>query len=74
MDQRSTIGTSLPLDRPIHRACVVPGCWCGSTMAGIHSVNRTAERASDTSPIRRVGAASPNLTDIAWRCVGLPVV
>jgi hypothetical protein len=74
MDQRSTIGPGLQLDRPIHRACVVPGCWCGSTTAGIHSATRTAEGVSDTSPIRRVDAAAPNLTDIAWRCVGLPVV
>jgi len=74
MDQRSTIGTSLPLDRPIHRACVVPGCWCRSTTAAIQSANGTVERVSNTSPMRRVDAASPNLTDIAWRCVGLPVV
>jgi hypothetical protein len=74
MDQRSTIGTSLPLDRPIHRACVVSGCWCGSTTATIPSANVNAERAPDASPIRRVEPASPNLTDIAWRCVGLPVV
>jgi hypothetical protein len=74
MNQRSTIGTSLPLDRPIHRACVVPGCWCGSTTATIQSATVTAERASDAGPIRRVDTASPNLTDVAWRCVGLPVV
>ncbi len=76
MDQRSTIGTSLPLDRPIHRACVVPGCWCGSTTAAMQSRNGAAERVQDVSPIRRAAAAaaSPSLTDIAWRCVGLPVV
>jgi hypothetical protein len=75
MDQRSTIGTSFRLDRPIHRACVVPGCWCGSTSAGTRSGNLAAERVSDPArTIRALDAASANLTDIAWRCVGLPVV
>ncbi len=34
MDQRISMGTSGTLARPIHRACVVPGCWCGSTPTG----------------------------------------
>jgi hypothetical protein len=75
MDQRSTIGTSLPLDRPIHRACVVRGCWCGSTTAGARSASLAAERVSNPArTTRALGTASANLTDIAWRCVGLPVV
>jgi hypothetical protein len=65
MDQRSMIGTSLPLDRPIHRACVVPGCWCGSTTATVRSAKLAGERAPETSPIRRIDATSTNLTDIA---------
>ena len=73
MDQRTTIGTSITLTRPIHRACVVPGCWCGSTAtAGATSAN-ARDRSSGTRTIR--GLAGPaNLTDIALRCVGLPVV
>jgi hypothetical protein len=80
MDQRSTIGTSLPLDRPIHRACVVAGCWCGSTTtADARSANTTsgrgsAGRGSASRPIRGLDADSTNLTGIAWRFVGLPVV
>ena len=75
MDQRSTIGTSLPLDRPIHRACVVAGCWCGSTTtAGARSAGTTSERGSASRPIRGLDADSTNLTGIAWRSVGLPVV
>ena len=75
MDQRSTIGTSLPLDRPIHRACVVAGCWCGSTTtAGARSARATSERGSASRPIRGLDTDSTNLTGIAWRFVGLPVV
>jgi hypothetical protein len=75
MDQRSTIGTSPRLARPIHRACVVPGCWCGSTTADSRTAGRTVEIGSTRRPIRSIDAAvSANLTNIAWRCVGLPVV
>lgn len=75
MDQRSTIGASLPLDRPIHRACVVAGCWCGSTTtADARSAGATSERGSTSRPIRGLDPDSTNLTGIAWRFVGLPVV
>jgi len=85
MDQRSRIGTSVMLGRPIHGACVVPGCWCGSTTtadarssntsSGRGSAARSsAARSSASSPIRGLRSGSTNLTDIAWRCVGLPVV
>jgi hypothetical protein len=75
MDQRSTIGTSLPLDRPIHRACVVAGCWCGSTTtADTRSARTTSERGSARRPIRGLDADSTKLTGTAWRFVGLPVV
>jgi hypothetical protein len=74
MDQRSTIGSSMTLDRPIHRACVVAGCWCGSTnTAGARPANTSSERGS-ARPTRGLDAGSTNLTDIAWRSVGLPVV
>jgi hypothetical protein len=72
MDQQSRIGTSVALDRPIHRACVVPGCWCGSTTAA-RAADPAAERTVDVRPSRRIDAVTANLTDIAWRCVGLPV-
>jgi hypothetical protein len=65
MDQRTTIGASASRERPIHRACVVPGCWCGSTASAGRSVrvgSATTRRASSTL-----------LTNIAWRSVGLPV-
>ena len=75
MHQRSRIGTSITLDRPIHRACVVPGCWCGSTTtADARSAIATSERGSASRPIRGLDADSTHLTDIAWRSVGLPVV
>ena len=74
MDQRTTIGPSATLERPIHRACVVPGCWCGATTRSA----RTAPPA--TSRVRGAAAAGPTtttasaLTGIALRSVGLPVV
>ena len=75
MDQRSTIGASLRLDRPIHRACVVAGCWCGSTTtAGARSVRTAFDPGPAPRQTRGFAAGSTNLTDIAWRCVGLPVV
>jgi hypothetical protein len=69
MDQR----TSTRLSRPVHRACVVRGCWCGSTTA---AQARLGGRDSRTSAIRRrlADAAPINLTAIALRSVGLPVV
>lgn len=75
MDQRTTIGTSAALDRPIHRACVVPGCWCGSTTSADPRAGATSSRrASAARALRRLDAVTTNLTDIAWRSVGLPVV
>jgi hypothetical protein len=75
MDQRTTIGASATLDGPIHKACVVPGCWCGSTTRNA----RTAPLA--TSRARGAPGAGPtttnssaHLTGIALRSVGLPVV
>ena len=75
MDQRSTIGTSHPLERPIHRACVVAGCWCGSTTTAYAlSASGTSERGSASRPIRGLDTDSTRHTGIAWRFVGLPVV
>ena len=63
------------LDRPIHRACVVPGCWCGSTTSADPRAGATSSRrASAARALRRLDAVTTNLTDIAWRSVGLPVV
>ena len=75
MHQRTTIGTSFTLDRPIHRACVVPGCWCGSTTtAGTRSARSAPDPGPATRQTRGFEAGATNLTAIAWRCVGLPVV
>ena len=75
MDQRSTIGSSGPLDGPIHRACVVPGCRCGSTItAGARSAEASRTRVAGNRTIRNLAAASADLTAIALRSVGLPVV
>ena len=74
MDQRTTIGTGRMLTRPIHRACVVPGCWCGSTTTAGASSSTTDHRGSGGRTIRTFAARSTNLTAIALRSVGLPVV
>jgi len=69
MDQRIANGS---FARPIHRACVVPGCWCGSTAAAA----RTAAGDRSRPAGRHAGLAVANatsLTDIALRSVGLPV-
>lgn len=60
-----TTGALRPLDGAVHRACVVPGCWCRGP---IRSTART-------EPGRRGRAAAPSRTiDLAaWRSVGLPV-
>lgn len=72
MDQRISTGANGAFARPIHRACVVAGCWCGSTAA--------ASRTPATDRLRRSGrtadlatATATYLTDIALRSVGLPV-
>jgi hypothetical protein len=72
MDQRSPTAASLRLQRPVHRACVVRGCWCGSTTA---AEARSSGRESRASALRRrLTEASPvNLTAVALRSVGLPV-
>ena len=67
MDQRTTIGANASRGRPIHRACVVAGCWCGSTA----STGRSASVRGESATARR--ASSTVLTNIAWRSVGLPV-
>jgi hypothetical protein len=73
MDQRVGIGSGRALDRPIHRACVVPGCWCGSTTAaGSRPLEASGERAAISRRTARLDAPVANLTKIAWR-VGLPV-
>ena len=73
MDQRSGIGSGLAPERPIHRACVVPGCWCGSTTtAGARVVATSGPRAGHMAT-PSLDASAANLTNIAWRCVGLPV-
>jgi hypothetical protein len=75
MDQRSTVGSRLDLERPIHRACVVAGCWCGSTTtASARSANTTSGRGSAAHQFRSLDGDTTHLTDIAWRSVGLPVV
>jgi hypothetical protein len=74
MDQRSPIGRSVTLARPIHGACVVSGCWCGSTTASDRSPAGARQRRADSRTSRQVEAASTRLTGIALRSVGLPVV
>jgi hypothetical protein len=74
MDQRAGIGAGRAPERPIHRACVVPGCWCGSTTAaGSRPVEAAGERAVIVRTTPSLDAPIANLTNIAWRCVGLPV-
>jgi hypothetical protein len=72
MDQRIAIGTGAAPARPIHGACVVAGCWCGSATAGSRAAGPTiiAPRRS----IRVLSDESTSLTAIALRSVGLPVV
>ena len=75
MDQRTMIGSSVALDRPIHRASRVPGCWCGSPpTAGASAAGAARMSGTSTRTIRSLARASADLTDIALRCVGLPVV
>ncbi len=50
---------------PVHRACVVAGCWC-----------QEAARSATRMPVTRRGgttSAAPLLDLTAWRSVGLPV-
>lgn len=73
MDQRIAIGAGVVPGRPIHRACVVTGCWCGSSTADARSA-RTATRIPDRRTFRSLESSSIGLTNIALRSVGLPVV
>ena len=73
MDQRTTTGASLRLQRPVHRACVVRGCWCGSATARPAPSGGRDARASALRT-RLAEVAPVNLTTIALRSVGLPVV
>ena len=67
MDQRITVGRGIEAARPIHRACVVAGCWCGATAAAT-----VADRLRSAGRAIAVGPAV-NLTSVALRSVGLPV-
>jgi hypothetical protein len=69
MDQRIAIGTSPTVGRPIHRAWVVPGCWCGANAARSTTADQPIIRSNAGGP-----AATSSLTTIALRSVGLPVV
>jgi hypothetical protein len=59
----TTTGAGRSLDRPVHAACVVAGCWCRTT------------RSARTEPVRRArtAVASRTIDLTAWRSVGLPV-
>ena len=59
-----TTGPTRSLDGPVHRACVVAGCWC-------HGSVRSAARPSPSR--RNRGAGTPTIDLTAWRSVGLPV-
>jgi hypothetical protein len=60
-----TTGARRSLDRPVHRACVVTGCWC-------REAARSATRPTAARPVRAPSAdRAIDLT--AWRSVGLPV-
>jgi hypothetical protein len=72
MDHPTRSTASRATNAPIHRACVVRGCWCGSTAAR----GTVADPASSTTArlSTRIATAATDLTGIAWRTVGLPVV
>jgi hypothetical protein len=73
MDQRTTFGSNGALRRPIHGACLVAGCWCRSTQATSSQALNTRARTTATQ-LLRFGASGVDLTTIALRTVGLPVV
>ena len=60
-----TTGASRSGDRPVHRACVVAGCWC-------QEAARSATRSPSVRRGRTVSAAR-TIDLAAWRSVGLPV-
>jgi hypothetical protein len=72
MDQPRHTRANVLLQRPVHRACVVAGCWCGATTTAgtLHGpgVTRTDRLAAGAASI------ASDLTRIAWRSAGLPVV
>ena len=65
MDQRAKDRPAVLLDRPIHRACLVPGCPCGST-----PVSRSTT--TGAALVRPTGPNEADRVDITWRCIGLP--
>ncbi len=73
MDQRISIVASPALARPIHRACVVPGCWCGAARTAGSSAADDRRRVAGRTAVPPTATAI-NLTHIVLRSVGLPVV
>jgi hypothetical protein len=73
MQQRITAESS-SLARPIHRACVVSGCPCGSSAPGT-SVRRLSLHRERPRSVRATleRGASPISIDPAWHSVGLPI-
>ena len=67
MDELTT-GQRRSLDRPIHRACVVAGCWCRTSAAPDQP-----EPSRRTRLTARASARRPLADLTAWRSVGLPV-
>jgi hypothetical protein len=67
MDELTT-GPRRSLDRPIHGACVVAGCWCRTPVAPEQPEPSRRSRLAARASARR---SLPDLT--AWRSVGLPV-
>jgi hypothetical protein len=72
MDQRIRISASLTPSGPIHRACVVRGCWCGAST--VLAPAKPTRGRSTARVLSRIDWAGSGLTDIALRSVGLPVV
>jgi hypothetical protein len=68
MDQNALAGTDA--ERPIHRACLVPGCPCKAER--IVSTRRSAFLAA-VARTSGEAAGSHRSPEPAWRFVGLPI-
>jgi hypothetical protein len=75
MAQADSGTTTSTMDRPIHRACVVPGCPCRSDAPGTGQAGARRGRSTTIRPAFVVsGPRSAGHVDIAWKTVGLPIV
>lgn len=73
MDQRSTTATSASSRLRIHGACVDTRSWC-RTAEENSQLTVPSARTRVGQRLLRVARPTADLTNIAWRTVGLPVV